>query len=230
MSIKWILILTVLLLSATGVVVYIGLNPEAPAPSVPAAEAPPPAPKPPVPAPAPAAKTAPIPPTAQAPASQAAAPATPPAPEVEQSDEEIEREQVAAALAQLASPEAAQRVEGAEQLGAYPTKEAEAALTQALSADADADVRNAAAQSLGYVEKPTDATLNALFTALEDQNEDVRLSALSTLEDFMLGSDEGSKRYKTILGGLKTRQDTRSIPQDTREAIHDILQDQSGSE
>lgn len=233
MSIKWILILTALFLGATGVVVYIGLNPEEPAPSAPVAEAPPPATKPPAQPPAPpamAAKPAPTPPTAQIPPSQGAAPSATPAPEVEQSDEEIEREQVAAALAQLASPEAAQRVEGAEQLGAYPTKEAEAALTQALSADADADVRNAAAQSLGYVEKPTDATLNALFTALEDQNEDVRLSALSTLEDFMLGSDEGSKRYKTILNGLKSRQDTRSIPQDTREAIHDILQDQSGSE
>lgn len=229
MSIKWILILTVLLLGATGVVVYIGLQPEAPAPA-PVAEAPPPVAKKPTPPPAPVAKPEPPPPTTQAPTPQTGAAVPPPAPEVEQSDEEIEREQVAAALAQLASSEAAQRVEGAEQLGAYPTKEAEVALTNALGADADADVRNAAAQSLGYVEKPTDATLSALFTALEDQNEDVRLSALSTLEDFMLGSDENSKRYKTIFNGFKSRQDTRSIPQDTREAIHDILQDQSGSE
>ncbi|MGZ8245525.1 HEAT repeat domain-containing protein [Methylomagnum sp.] len=229
MSIKWILLLTVLFLSATGVVVYIGLNPEAPAPTV--AATPPPVakkPEPAPPAPPPKPDTAPPATTPPAATPQAAAPA--PVPEVEQSDEEIEREQVAAALAQLASAEAAQRVEGAEQLGAYPTKEAEVALTNTLGADADADVRNAAAQSLGYVEKPTESTLSALLSALEDQNEDVRLSALSTLEDFMLGSDEGSKRYKMILGGLKSRQDTRSIPQDTREAIHDILQDQSGSE
>ncbi len=115
--------------------------------------------------------------------------------------------------------------EGAEQLGAYPTKEAEAALLQALTADSEADVRSAAAQSLGYVEKPTEGTLNGLMSALEDTNEDVRLNALSTLEDFLLGSEENSKRYKKILAGLKSKGEGRSVPQDTRDAIREVLQD-----
>lgn len=144
----------------------------------------------------------------------------------EEDDAQIEKEQVDAALAQLSSPEVAQRVEGAEQLGAYPTKEAEQALTQALIGDSEAEVRNTAAQSLGYVEKPTEATLSALFGALEDQNEDVRGSALSTLEDFMLGSEEGSKRYKKIQSGLQSKVDSRSVPEDTRTAIREILEDQ----
>lgn len=145
--------------------------------------------------------------------------------EMAEDDEALEREQINAALAQLSSADTAQRVEGAEQLGAYPTREAEAALLQVLVSDSEADVRSAAAQSLGYVEKPTDATLNGLLSALEDQNEDVRLNALSTLEDFLLGSEENSKRYKKILAGLKTKADARSVPQETRDAIHDILQD-----
>jgi HEAT repeat protein len=150
-------------------------------------------------------------------------------PEDLEDDAQIEQEQVNAALAQLSSAETAQRIEGAEQLGAYPTKEAEAALLQALGSDSEPEVRSAAAQSLGYVEKPTDGTINGLVAALEDQNEDVRLNALSTLEDFLLGSEETSKRYKKILSSLKSKGDARSVPQDTRDAIRDILQDLSGT-
>lgn len=144
-------------------------------------------------------------------------------------DEQIEQEQVNGALAQLASHDTAQRVEGAEQLGAYPTKESESALLQALQSDPEAEVRSAAAQSLGYVEKPSDQTLNGLLGAIEDQNEDVRLNAVSTLEDFLLGSEENSKRYKKILGGLKAKADSRTVPQDTRDAIRDIVQDLTSS-
>lgn len=183
--------------------------------------------------------TAPVPrPPADAPTVQApvpvpampvpgAVPEEPSPEEMAEDDEAVEREQVNAALAQLQSAETAQRVEGAEQLGAYPTREAEAALLQVLVSDSEADVRSAAAQSLGYVEKPTDATLNGLMGALEDQNEDVRLNALSTLEDFLLGSDENSKRYKKIYAGLKSKGEARSVPQETRDAIRDILTDLS---
>ena len=167
------------------------------------------------------------PPQAGPPPGQAPIMAPPPETLIEEDDEQIEKEQVAAALAQLGNADPAQRIEGAEQLGAYPNKEAEAALQQVLATDVDADVRNAAAQSLGYVEKPTDATITSLFSALEDQSEDVRLSALSTLEDFMLGADENSKRYKKILSGLQGKVDARSIPQETRDAIRDIVNDQT---
>lgn len=149
------------------------------------------------------------------------------APSTNEGDEEqTEKDQVQAALKQINSPDPKQRVEGAEQLGAYPTKDAEIALQQLLSSDTDAEVRNTAAQSLGYVDKPTVSTLEGLLSALEDQNEDVRLSALSTLEDFMLSTEEGSKQYNKILIGLKSQANARSVPEDTRQAIHDIINDQ----
>jgi hypothetical protein len=198
-------------------------EPSAPPPSVEAPPAPAPAPVAPAPEPEKPAKP-PVNLQSRAEALQAPAPLTE---EDIQDDEQIEKEQVAAALAQLTSSDPAQRLEGAEQLGAYPTKEAETALQQVLATDSDADVRNAAAQSLGYLEKPTQATLNTLFSALEDQNEDVRLSALSTLEDFMLGADENSKRYKQILAGLQAKAGSRSVPQETRDAIRDIVTDQT---
>jgi hypothetical protein len=229
MSIQRILVLVLLLLTATTATLLITSNSDVPAPEEPA---PPAMPSPATPQASPAApaksKENPPPPP-QAGQAPVQAPTIEPPPDMapEESDEQIEKEQVAAALAQLTSSDPAQRLEGAEQLGAYPSKEAETALQQVLATDSDADVRNAAAQSLGYVEKPTQATLNTLFSALEDQNEDVRLSALSTLEDFMLGADENSKRYKQILAGLQAKVDSRSVPQETRDAIRDIVTDQT---
>lgn len=172
----------------------------------------------------------PVPPASGQPPVQSMPNLTPEESEVEAEDDLTEREQVEAALTQLGSTEVEQRIEGAEQLGAYPTKEAEQALTQVLTGDSSAEVRNAAAQSLGYVEKPTDTTIAALFGALEDQSDEVRGSALSTLEDFMLGSEEGSKRYKKVLAGLKLKLDSRSVPEDTRNAIREILEDLAPAE
>jgi hypothetical protein len=150
-------------------------------------------------------------------------------PEQIEDDKQIEKEQVGAALWQLNASDATQRIEGAEQLGAYPTREAEAALAQVLTRDSETDVRSAAAQSLGYVKNPSDATLTALLGALEDQNEDVGLKALWTLQGFLVRSEERSVRYKKILIGLKASADSRITPQTTREAIQDILEDQMGS-
>jgi HEAT repeat protein len=229
MSLKSIGLIVLLILSIATAVMLLA-NRESPAPDESAAVEEGGAPTPPPPAtPAPGkpatppVEDRPVPPTPGADALQ-----TPEAfdnPEDLEDDAQIEQEQINSALSQLASPDVAQRVEGAEQLGAYPTKEAEAALLQALASDSEPEVRSAAAQSLGYVEKPTEGTIGGLVSALEDSNDDVRLNALSTLEDFLLSSEENSKRYKKILGALKARADSRSVPQDTRDAIRDILQD-----
>jgi predicted RND superfamily exporter protein len=147
-------------------------------------------------------------------------------PDEMESDEEIEKEQIAAAMAQLNSTKEEDRIEAVEQLGAYPGPETEATLGQLLATDASAEVRNAAALSLGAVDSPNDTTVNSLMTALEDQNEDVRFSALSTLEDFMLALEEDSPSFKKIQSALKAKADARSVPQDTRDAIKEVLQDQ----
>lgn len=222
MSIQRILLLALLLLTAMTVTLLIRGYSDEPPPAPPVAEAPnppgrvlsapanPPAVRPPAPEPLKA-----------QPAPQVAPKALP----IEEDEVLSEKEQVDAALAQLRSADAEQRIDGAEQLGAYPTREAEQALAQTLMADSDAEVRNTAAQSLGYVEKPTEATLTALFSALEDANEEVRGSALSTLEDVMLGSEEGSKLYGRIQAGLKAKIDARSVPEDTRAGIREILEE-----
>jgi hypothetical protein len=144
----------------------------------------------------------------------------------EMDDEQLEKDQVAQAMALLNSTNDEERIEAVEQLGAYPSAETEAALAQILNTDANPEVRNAAALSLGAMDQPTDATIAALMTALEDQNEDVRFSALSTLEDFMLGQEENSPRYKQIKDGLAMKATSTGLPEDLKESINEVLKDQ----
>ncbi|MFM8442621.1 MAG: HEAT repeat domain-containing protein [Methylococcus sp.] len=144
----------------------------------------------------------------------------------EMDDEQLEKDQVAQAMGLLNSTNDEERIEAVEQLGAYPSAETEAALAQVLNTDANPEVRNAAALSLGAMDQPTDATIAALMTALEDQNEDVRFSALSTLEDFMLGQEENSQRYRQIKDGLAMKANSSNLPEDLKESINEVLKDQ----
>lgn len=141
-------------------------------------------------------------------------------------DEQIEKEQIAEAMTQLGSSNDEERIEAVEQLGAYPSPETEATLGQLLITDANAEVRNAAALSLGSLDDPSDATIATLMSALEDQSEDVRFSALSTLEDFMLGMEDDSPNHQRIQDGLKLKAASRTIPDDLKESINEVLKDQ----
>ena len=174
--------------------------------------------------------------SAPSPKTEAAAPApTTAAPPIDENslapdeiadDDQIEKEQVAEAMTQLGSSNDEERIEAVEQLGAYPSPETEATLGQLLTTDANAEVRNAAALSLGSLDEPSDATIAALMSALEDQNEDVRFSALSTLEDFMLGLEEDAPNHQRIQDGLKLKAASRSMPEDLKESINEVLKDQ----
>jgi HEAT repeat protein len=150
-----------------------------------------------------------------------------PASDEVEDEAQIEREQIAAAMALLYSTNNEERIEAVEQLGAYPSPETEATLSQLLTTDTNAEVRNAAALSLGSLDTPSDSTINGLVNALADQNEDVRFSALSTLEDFMLGLEEDAPNYKKIREELKAKAAGQGVPKDTREAISEILRDQA---
>ncbi|NBY24028.1 MAG: HEAT repeat domain-containing protein [Gammaproteobacteria bacterium] len=138
---------------------------------------------------------------------------------------QIEREQIAEALSHLSSQKEEERIEAVEQLGAYPSPDTEATLSQLLTTDSNPEVRNAAALSLGSLDVPSDATLASLLTALDDQSEDVRFSALSTLEDFMLGQDEDSQTYKRIRSGLSAKVDAQSLSEDLKDSIKEVLKD-----
>ncbi|GAB6047908.1 hypothetical protein JCM19379_17350 [Methyloparacoccus murrellii] len=148
------------------------------------------------------------------------------APDEAVEDEQLEKEQIAEAMTQLGSTNDEERIEAVEQLGAYPSPETEATLGQLLTTDGNPEVRNAAALSLGAVDEPSDATVAALMSALEDQNEDVRFSALSTLEDYMLGQEEDSPNYRRIKDGLKFRLNSRTLSAELRESINEVLRDQ----
>lgn len=142
-----------------------------------------------------------------------------------QEEEETEEAQVAQARVWLESLNPEERVQGAEQLAAYPTREAEKLLVHALVNDAEAEVRNTAAMSLGYVEKPSEETIHALLAAVEDADEEVSINALSTLEDYLLNEEEGSPGYKKLLGQLKSKAHSHSLSQETRETLKGILED-----
>ena len=138
---------------------------------------------------------------------------------------QIEREQIAEALSHLSSQKEEERIEAVEQLGAYPSPDTEATLSQLLTTDSNPEVRNAAALSLGSLDVPSNETLASLLTALDDQSEDVRFSALSTLEDFMLGQDEDSQTYKRIRSGLSAKVDSQSLSEDLKDSIKEVLKD-----
>lgn len=138
---------------------------------------------------------------------------------------ETEREQIAEAMKRLTSPTESERVEAVEQLGAYPNPQTEATLSQLLAGDSSAEVRNAAALSLGSLETPSTATVSTLLSGLKDQSEDVRFSSLSTLEDFMLSQEEESPLYQSIRTGLGDMAQSTGLPDDLRDSINEVLKD-----
>jgi hypothetical protein len=149
-------------------------------------------------------------------------------PDEEMSEDEAqnEMEQIAAAMTLLESNMDEERLEGVEQLAAYPNLESEMMLCQLLMTDVNDEVRNAAAQGLEAIDSPSDSTIADLLNALEDEAEDVRLSALSTLEGYMLRLEENSANYKKIQSGLIAKATNPSVPKDTRDNINEFLKDQ----
>ena len=137
-----------------------------------------------------------------------------------------EQEQITTAMELINSADNEERIEGIELLGAYPNPESEAILTQLLTNDEASDIRNVAALSLGAFEVLLDSTINDLISALADESEDVRFSALSTLENYMLGLEEVSVSRKTIHSQLTAKTLSSELPQDTRDALTDILSDE----
>jgi HEAT repeat protein len=139
----------------------------------------------------------------------------------------LDEEQVASAQKWLQSPDPQQRLAGAEQLSAYPNPHAEKLLANALTNDPNPQVRSSAARSLEFFENPKDNTLIALLNRLKDKNEEVRMTALGTLETYIGNEPYGSVRSKQILKKLKKAARFRNISKDTRKSIQDFLTEQS---
>ncbi|HWP00857.1 MAG TPA: HEAT repeat domain-containing protein [Methylococcus sp.] len=150
-----------------------------------------------------------------------------PTPEEWEEEREYNREQALALAPDLHDPSAEKRIETAEQLGAFPSEEAEVLLIETLAGDPDPDVRVAAVQSLENFEHLGDKAIAALLGALEDENEDVRMGTLTLLENLVSSEVQGSARYKKIVAGLKKKARSRNTPGETRRAIRAFLGDQA---
>ena len=118
-----------------------------------------------------------------------------------------------------------ERVGGVEQLVAYPSLESEIILSKLLLTDLNAEVRNAAALSLVSINNPLDTTIYDLISALEDESKDVRFSALSTLQDYMLRQVTHLDYTKIILSELTYKIENTAIATDTRDAINQLLKE-----
>jgi hypothetical protein len=150
-----------------------------------------------------------------------------PTPEEWEEERQYDREQALALAPDLHDPGAEKRIETAEQLGAFPSEEAEVLLIETLAGDPDPDVRVAAVQSLENFEHLRDETIAGLLGALEDENEEVRMSALTLLETRVSNEARSSVRYKKIVTGLKKKAVSRRTPAGTRRAIRAFLEDQA---
>jgi len=148
-------------------------------------------------------------------------------PEQIEEDARIDEEQVALAREWLESADPRERIGGAEQLAAYPTPDAELLLVNALATDPDPQVRRAAAQSLEAFEAPTEQTIAALLAGLQDESEEVQMSAWATLEGLVLNEEDDSMRARQIITGLEEKVSSTRLAADTRDAILEFLEDQS---
>ena len=141
-------------------------------------------------------------------------------------DAQIEKEQIDVAIGLISSSKYEERIEGVEKLGAYPNAEMEMILGQLLTTDTNPDVRNAAALSLGSIDLPSNLTINYLMSVLEDESGDVRFNALSTLEDYLLGMEQGSISHKLIMDELIAKASEQRISLDVRDSINEFLKNQ----
>lgn len=137
--------------------------------------------------------------------------------------------QVAAAGESLRHIDPVERVGGAEQLAAYPTREAEALLVGALATDREPTVRQAAAHSLQAFPTPSAKATAALLAALTDESPAVASSALDALEAYLARQDRDAARYKSLLKDLRRRAKDRAVAKEVRQEISDFLKDQTAS-
>ena len=144
----------------------------------------------------------------------------------ETEDQDSESQQLKLAKQLLESKKPSDRIEAAERLSAYPSFEMEATLLKVLTEDANGDVRNAAAVGLGGLENPSEAAIAGLLRAMDDTQESVRFSALSTLEDYLLGLDPQSVGSLAISNGLRSKLENRKLPANLRASIREALKTQ----
>ena len=147
------------------------------------------------------------------------------APSATATDDTNEKEENARAQGLLSSKNDEGRIEGLELLGAYPSPINEAILIRYLRSKENPEIRSTAAISLSTLENPTTSTIDGLLDTLEDPYEDVRFSALSTLEDYLTMEENNSSIHRHIQAGLRAKLQSKRHQVDIEKEIDDIVRD-----
>lgn len=148
-----------------------------------------------------------------------------PTPEQIAEERRVEQEQVADALRSLKSSDVDERVGGVQQLAAYPTKEAEKRVAEALAGDKSAAVRVAAALSLLSFKAPHRNSVKVLLEAVLDRDAAVRAAALDTLQGYLNGLDPESKAFRQVRKGLAGLATSGRLSRETRATLRELLAD-----
>ena len=134
-----------------------------------------------------------------------------------------EKEQTALAMQLLGSTNVRQRIEGLELLGAYPSPDSEAILVEFLKSGGSPEIRSTAATSLATMAIPSASTIETLMNTLEDQSEEVRYGALSTLEDYLIMAEKDSPIQQRILAGFIKKFTENNLSEDIRMDVQEII-------
>jgi HEAT repeat protein len=86
-------------------------------------------------------------------------------------------------------------------------------------------IRGAAALGLSTLGKPSVSTIDTLLGALEDSSEDVRFSALSTLEDYLILVKQDPAAQQRIREGLRAKLQANRLQADIQKDIDEIVHD-----
>jgi hypothetical protein len=149
----------------------------------------------------------------------------PTAQELEQ-EKKFNAQQVELASRWLKSPDAHQRIIGAEQLSAYDTPESEQYLAATLHYDADPEVRKTAAQSLSSFKNFSDPTIEALLEALGDTNESTRIATLYTVFSYALVISPDPKKSRELLTKVRGKVRSGHLESDVRENLQTYIKAQ----
>lgn len=147
----------------------------------------------------------------------------PPTPEQLAEQKRMVDGQVADAVALLDSGDAAQKVEAAEQLAAYPTPAAERRLARALAEEKAPDVRAAAARALAQVANPEPASVAALLGAVPAPGDEPQAAALQTLAAYLNRLDPSSARFRDIRLRLSKLAKSKRLSAERRQAVRELL-------
>jgi HEAT repeat protein len=140
-------------------------------------------------------------------------------------EETNEKEENARAQKLLTSNDDKQRIEGLELLGAYPSSANEVILVRYLKSRENSEIRSTAAISLSTLENPMTPTIDALLDTLADSSEDVRFSALSTLEDYLTMKEKNSSIYRHMQAGFRSKLQSQRLQADIAKDIDEIVHD-----